>query len=155
MWTYWINVLDAIWQSTVIFFVAYFTYTYHINIDSLSFGFSIATSMILVSMVHVCMQTSRIDTSLIATIALSLLIFFGFTLVFDATCVMCLNGYSPHKVSYSTLSKSIFWLTNLFTIITAMLPRYIVKCVYNSTENPLLKSIRKEHLPSATEVTRF
>jgi phospholipid-translocating ATPase len=45
MWSYWINILDAVWQSSVIFFTAYLSYQYATDIDVSSFGFSIAFSM--------------------------------------------------------------------------------------------------------------
>jgi hypothetical protein len=138
MWSYWINILDAIWQNAVIFFVAYFAYSTDSDIDVSSFGFSIATSMIITSLIHVLLQTSRVDLSMISAVAFSLLVFLGFTLIFDATCVDCLPGESPYQVSYHTLRQGCFWFTNLFTIVVAMIPRFAVKCVYNSIRNPLM-----------------
>lgn len=149
------NMLDAVWQSTVIFFIAHFVYENQANIDALSFGFSIAFSMTITSMLHVCIQTARIDISLAITIILSLLIFFGFTLIFDATCIQCLNGQSPYYVSYTAFREGIFWLTNVLTIVTAMLPRFIVKCIYNKVKNPLLKMTPTRPVPSRSEETRF
>lgn len=155
MSSYWINILDAIWQSTVIFFIAYFAYAKSTEIDTLAFGFSIAFSMTATSMIHVILQTKRIDLALISSTALSFLIFLGFTLVMDATCIVCLNGQSPYHVSYMAFRQGLFWLTNLFTIILAMLPRFLVKSVYNSTVNPLVEIKPQVHIPSSTEDTRL
>lgn len=156
VWSYWINIFDAVWQSTVIFFIAYYAYANNANVDALSFGFSLAFSMTITSMIHVVLQTTRVDVALISTIVLSFLIFLGFTLVFDATCVVCLNGQSPYQVSYIMFRQGIFWLTNLFTIVTAMLPRFLVKCIYNSTVNPLLQDDdEKIPIPSPTHDTHF
>lgn len=155
VWSYWTNIFDAIWQSTVIFFIAYLVYPSHAEVDALSFGFSIAFSMMMTSMIHVFLQTTRVDVSLVGSIVLSLLIFFGFTLIFDATCVSCLAGQSSYQVSYTMFRQGLFWLTNLFTIITAMLPRFFVKCIYNSTKNPLLHDEQKTCPPSATERTQL
>jgi phospholipid-translocating ATPase len=138
MWSYWINILDAIWQSATIFFIAYLAYANESYIDVSSFGFSIIFSMIVTSLIHVLLQTSRVDLSIMISIAFSFLVFLGFTLVFDATCVSCLPGESPYQVSYHTLREARFWFTNLLTIVTAMLPRFTVKCIYNSIQNPLL-----------------
>jgi phospholipid-translocating ATPase len=138
MWSYWINILDAVWQSAVIFFIAYFAYFNESYIDVSSFGFSIIFSMIVTSLIHVVLQTSRVDISIITSIAFSFLVFLGFTLIFDATCVNCLPGENPYEVSYQTLRQGRFWFTNILTIVTAMLPRFAVKCVYNSIQNPLL-----------------
>jgi len=153
MWFYWINIFDAVWQSTVIFFIAYFAYANNAEVDALSFGFSLIFSMMVTSLIHVVLQTTRVEIALISSIVLSFLIFFVFTLIFDTTCVACLNGQSPYQVSYSMFRQGIFWLTNLFTIITAMLPRFLVKCVYNSTVNPLLRNDQENITPSSTQST--
>jgi magnesium-transporting ATPase (P-type) len=153
MWFYWINIFDAVWQSTVIFFIAYFAYANNAEVDALSFGFSLIFSMMVTSLIHVVLQTTRVEIALISSIVLSFLIFFVFTLIFDTTCVACLNGQSPYQVSYSMFRQGIFWLTNLFTIITAMLPRFLVKCVYNSTVNPLLRNDQENITPSSTQNT--
>lgn len=153
MWSYWVNILDALWQSSVIFLFAYFSYENEHSIDGLSFGFSIAFSMTITSMVHVFLQTRRVDISLVATISISMLAFLGFTLVFDATCVSCLGSQSSYQVSYTTFRQGLFWLTNLLTVVTALLPRFIVKCAYNTTFNPLLREVPKDSVSTTTEDT--
>ncbi|CAF1301656.1 unnamed protein product [Adineta ricciae] len=136
MWSYWINILDAIWQSSVIFFFAYLSYRNEFYIDVSAFGFSIAFSMTVTSLIHVLLQTSRVDISVISSIAFSFLVFLGFTLVFDETCVVCIPGESPYQVSYQTLRKARFWFTTVLTIFTAMLPRFTIKCLYNTIRYP-------------------
>lgn len=141
-WLYWINIFDAIWQSTVIFFVAYFAYMNNADFDVLSFGFALITSMTIVSMIHVLIQATRIDILLISSVLLSLVVFFGFTLIFDAQCVSCLKGESPYQVSYTCFRQGAFWLATLLTIILSLLPRFIGKCFYNTTMNPLMKKTK-------------
>ena len=136
MWSYWVNILDAIWQSSVIFFFAYLSYRNEFYIDVSAFGFSIAFSMIVTSLIHVLLQTSRVDISVISSIAFSFLVFLGFTLVFDETCVVCIPGESPYQVSYQTFRKARFWFTTVLTIFTAMLPRFTIKCLYNTIRYP-------------------
>jgi hypothetical protein len=138
MWTYWINIFDAVWQSAVIFFIAFYSYQTESYNDVSTFGFSIIFSMIVTSLIHVCLQSSRVDISIIASVALSFLVFLGFTLIFDATCVECLPGESPYQVSYQAFRQGRFWFTNILTIITAMFPRFTIKCIYNTIHNPLL-----------------
>ena len=138
MWSYWINIFDAVWQSTVIFFVAYLSYQNESYIDVSSFGFSIAFSMIVTSLIHVLIQTSRVDLSIIGSIVFSFLVFLGFTLILDVTCIVCMPGESPYQVSYQTFRQGRFWFTNILSIVTAMLPRFTVKCIYNTIRNPLM-----------------
>ena len=137
MWSYWINIFDAVWQSAMIFFIAYLSYQNESYNDVSSFGFSIIFSMIVTSLIHVVIQASRIDWSIISSIAFSFLVFLGFTLIYDATCVVCLPGESPYQVSYQTLRQGRFWFTNILTIVAALLPRFTIKCVYNTIHNPL------------------
>ena len=110
----------------------------------------------ITSLIHVILQTTRVDILLISSIVLSFLVYLGFTLIFDATCVVCLSGQSPYYVSYTTFRQGVFWLTNLLTIITAMLPRFLFKCTYNSTVNPLIPpDDQQNNVPSSTQDTRF
>jgi phospholipid-transporting ATPase len=124
--------LDAIWQSTIIFFLSYYSYRHQSDIDTLSLGFSLVFSMMVTSLIHVLLQTTRIDWSVVGSSILSFLLFLGFTLVFDITCVACIPYESPYYVSYRTFRQARFWFANLLVIVTAMLPRFAVKCIYNT-----------------------
>ena len=137
MWSYWVNVFDAIWQSTVIFFISYFAYRHEENIDGASFGFAVIFAMTATSLLHVLIQTSRVGLSVISSIVLSFLVFIGFTLVFDAACVNCMAGESPYYVSYKTLRQARFWLSTSLCIVVAMLPRYAIRCFYSAMRSPL------------------
>jgi len=128
---------DAMWQATIIFFISYYSYLSQSEFDTSSLGFSLVFSMVTTSLIHVLLQTTRIDWSVISSTALSFLVFLIFTLIFDATCVACIPYESPYYVSYRTFRQGRFWFTNLFVIITAMLPRFTVKCIYNTIKNPL------------------
>ncbi|CAF3572923.1 unnamed protein product [Rotaria sordida] len=135
--SYWINIFDAIWQSTIIFFINYYSYQHQSNIDVLSFGFLLTFSMMTTSLLHVLIQTSRIDWSVVGSTILSFLVFIIFTLIYDDVCVACSPYENPYKVSYRTFRQGRFWFANLFILITALLPRFTVKCVYNTIRNPL------------------
>lgn len=135
--SFWANFFDAVWQSTIIYFISYYAYQHEPNIDRLSFGFSLVFSMVIVAILHVILQTTRIDWSVLASSALSFLVFLIFTLIFDAVCVACIPGESPYRVSYRTFKLARFWFVNFFVIVVALLPRFTVKCVYNTIMKPL------------------
>ncbi|CAF4738883.1 unnamed protein product [Rotaria sp. Silwood1] len=137
--SYWINFFDAVWQSTIIFFISYYSYQHQSDIDVLSFGFSLTFSMMTTSLLHILIQTSRIDWSVISSTMLSFLVFIIFTLIYDTVCVACTRYESPYKVSFRTFRQGRFWLTNLFILITTLLPRFSVKCIYNTIQNPFSK----------------
>jgi len=97
--------------------------------------------MTVTSLIHVLIQTSRINLAVISSIVFSFLGFLGFTLIFDIICVNCIQGENPYQVSYQTFRQSRFWFTNILAIVTAMLPRFTIKSVYNSIRNPLMQNI--------------
>ena len=121
------------------FFITYYSYQHQSDIDTLSLGFSLVFSLMATSLIQIFLQTSRIDWSVVGSITLSFLVFLAFTLGFDATCVSCIPYESPYRVSYHTLRQARFWFANIFITITALLPRFAVKCIYNTLGNPLTK----------------
>jgi magnesium-transporting ATPase (P-type) len=125
-----------VWQSAVIFFIAYFAYQDAAWIDTLSFGFSLVFSMMITSLLHVLLQTTRLNWLIIGSVILSFSLYLGFSLIFDAVCVKCVPGESPYKVTYHMLRQGRFWFTSLLTIVTALLPRFAIKCLYNTIANP-------------------
>lgn len=137
VWFYWVNFLDAIWQSSVIFFVTYLSYQNTASIDVLTFGFTLVFSMMISSLLHVLLQTTRINILIFLSVVLSFLVYLIFTLVFDTVCVKCLPGESPYGVAFRTFRQGQFWFISLFTILTALLPRFTVKSLYNTIANPL------------------
>ncbi len=136
--SYWINMFDAMWQGTIIFFISYYSYQHQSDIDTSSLGFSLVFSLMVTSLIQILLQTSRIDWSVVGSIILSFLVFLVFTLAFDKTCVNCIPYESPYGVSYKTFRQARFWFANIFIPITALLPRFTVKCLYNTLKNPLI-----------------
>ena len=130
--------IDAMWQATIIFFISYYSYRNQSDIDTLSLGFSLVFSLMATSLIQIYIQTTRIDWSIVGSTLLSFVVFLAFTLVFDVTCVACIPYESPYGVSYKTFRQGRFWFANIFIIITALLPRFTVKCFYNTLRNPLL-----------------
>jgi phospholipid-translocating ATPase len=137
IWSYWINLADAIWQSAIIFFFAYYGYFNDSSIDNFSFGFSLVFSMMATSLIHVLIQRSRINRPVIISVVLSFLAFLVFALSYDAVCINCVPSESSYRVSYHTFRQGQFWFTTLLTIITAMLPRFTGKYFWNTFLSPL------------------
>jgi phospholipid-translocating ATPase len=134
--SYWINMFDGMWQATIVFFISYYAYQGQSNYDTSSLGFSLVFSLMITSLATVLLQTSRIDWSVAGSSILSFLVYLIFTLVFDATCVACIPYESPYKVSYHRFPEARFWFTNILVFFTAMLPRFGVKCAYNTIRKP-------------------
>lgn len=97
----------------------------------------------ITSLLHILLQTSRIDWSVVGSILLSFAVYLAFTLLFDAVCVNCIPYESPYKVSFRIFRQGRFWFLNIFVVILALLPRFIVKGIYNTLVNPLNKDFSK------------
>jgi hypothetical protein len=58
-------------------------------------------NMMITSLLHVIMQTTRVHLWIIFATVLSFLIYLIFTLTFDAKCIHCLaGGESPYQICY-------------------------------------------------------
>lgn len=137
------NILDAFWSSTIIYFITYYSYLHQSYIDTLSLGFSLVFSLMVTSLLQILLQATRIDWSVVGSMLLSFIVYLAFTLIFDAVCVSCIPYESPYRVSFHTFRQGRFWFTNLFIVVIALLPRFIVKGLYNTFVNPLNRDFSK------------
>lgn len=54
---------------------------------------------------------------------MSLGVFYGFCLVYNAACVNCLGLPGSYWVTQTAISRHIYWLTVIIASVLAMLPR--------------------------------
>uniref|UniRef100_A0A8C7H8K5 Phospholipid-transporting ATPase n=1 Tax=Oncorhynchus kisutch TaxID=8019 RepID=A0A8C7H8K5_ONCKI len=121
--TFWLTMLDAIYQSLVCFFVPYFAYAGS-DADMLSFGSPINASSLLIILLHQVIE-SRTLTWLHALLLMgSALFYFSFTLVFSVVCVTCSPPNNPLGVDKLQMSQPLFYGVCALTTMLALLPRY-------------------------------
>uniref|UniRef100_A0A4W5PM87 Phospholipid-transporting ATPase n=1 Tax=Hucho hucho TaxID=62062 RepID=A0A4W5PM87_9TELE len=121
--TFWLTMLDAIYQSLVCFFVPYFAYAGS-DVDILSFGSPINASSLLIILLHQVIE-SRTLTWLHALLLIgSALFYFSFTLIFSVMCVTCSPPTNPLGVDKLQMSQPLFYGVCALTTMLALLPRY-------------------------------
>eukprot|EP00063_Salmo_salar_P072687 XP_014047522.1 PREDICTED: probable phospholipid-transporting ATPase VD isoform X3 [Salmo salar] len=129
--TFWLTMLDAIYQSLVCFFVPYFAYAGS-DADMLSFGSPINASSLLIILLHQVIE-SRTLTWLHALLVMgSALFYFSFTLVFSVVCVTCSPPTNPLGVDKLQMSKPLFYGVCALTTVLALLPRFLFQALHNS-----------------------
>uniref|UniRef100_A0A4W5PM14 Phospholipid-transporting ATPase n=1 Tax=Hucho hucho TaxID=62062 RepID=A0A4W5PM14_9TELE len=129
--TFWLTMLDAIYQSLVCFFVPYFAYAGS-DVDILSFGSPINASSLLIILLHQVIE-SRTLTWLHALLLIgSALFYFSFTLIFSVMCVTCSPPTNPLGVDKLQMSQPLFYGVCALTTMLALLPRFLFHALHNS-----------------------
>uniref|UniRef100_A0A8D0BB27 Phospholipid-transporting ATPase n=1 Tax=Salvator merianae TaxID=96440 RepID=A0A8D0BB27_SALMN len=123
--TFGITILDAFYQSLICFFVPYLVYQ-DSDIDIFTFGTTINTAALLTILFHQALET-QIWTLFHGIIMIgSILAYFVFSVIYNATCVVCNPPANPYWIIEIEFSKAIFYLTCIITTVTALLPRFLI-----------------------------
>jgi phospholipid-translocating ATPase len=150
--TFWIVMLDALYQSLVIFFVAEAAY-WDSDIGIWEFG-TIITSSCLVTMSLHCAIEIRSWVSLatatkvwinltfvfspfqtilhVASIVISLSSFYVFAFFYNSVCVSCMNLPSNYWVIHMVMCDVKYYLIIALTAVLALLPRFTFRVIENT-----------------------
>ncbi|CAI2727712.1 unnamed protein product [Schistosoma spindalis] len=154
-WLFWMNIFDALWQSLIIFFLSYFTYSDD-NIGLWEFGLFQTNATILCTLFHSLIITRTLvilhAVSFFVSYILSYLIF---TMIYHAFAVTVVPPECPYRIIFRVMNDIKFWLLTLVTIILALLPRLLMIIIRNTfypnmdtIGNLLAKHLgRGKHLP--------
>jgi len=122
-YSFWLNMLDAFYQSLVIFFISFGTYN-GMNVGLWEFGTTIITASLFVMNFHLAIETKSWTIVHWTSMILSILFFFAFVLVYNSFCITCFGLQNPFWVIQHTMGSAEYWLVILLTSFTALLPRY-------------------------------
>uniref|UniRef100_A0A674CBW9 Phospholipid-transporting ATPase n=1 Tax=Salmo trutta TaxID=8032 RepID=A0A674CBW9_SALTR len=129
--TFWLTMLDAIYQSLVCFFVPYFAYAGS-DADMLSFGSPINASSLLIILLHQVIESRTLTWLHVLVLVGSALFYFSFTLVFSVVCVTCSPPTNPLGVDKLQMSQPLFYGVCALTTVLALLPRFLFQALHNS-----------------------
>uniref|UniRef100_A0A3B4XKN7 Phospholipid-transporting ATPase n=1 Tax=Seriola lalandi dorsalis TaxID=1841481 RepID=A0A3B4XKN7_SERLL len=121
---FWINVLDAFYQSLICFFVPYFALAGS-EVGELAFGSPINASALLVILLHQVLESHTLTWIHVLILVLSAGSYFGFVLLFSVSCVTCSPPTNPVGVETLQMSQPLFYIICAITTVTALLPRGI------------------------------
>uniref|UniRef100_A0A6Q2YWF5 Phospholipid-transporting ATPase n=1 Tax=Esox lucius TaxID=8010 RepID=A0A6Q2YWF5_ESOLU len=124
--TFWLTMLDALYQSLVCFFIPYFALNGS-DADLLSFGSPINASALLIILLHQVIESHSLTWLHAVVLVGSALFYFSFTLVFSMVCVTCSPPSNPLGVDKLQMSEMHFYGVCALTTVLALIPRYVNK----------------------------
>ncbi|XP_074865397.1 phospholipid-transporting ATPase VB [Carettochelys insculpta] len=145
--TFSITMLDAFYQGLICFFVPYLMYK-DSDIDIISFGTPINTISLFTILLHQALEMRTWTCFHWIVMIGSVLLYFIFSTVYNAVCVVCNHPTNPHWIMEDQLSDPSFYLVCFITPVVALLPRYLVLAVRGTFRASLiLKAQQLDKLP--------
>uniref|UniRef100_A0A8B9MSE9 Phospholipid-transporting ATPase n=1 Tax=Accipiter nisus TaxID=211598 RepID=A0A8B9MSE9_9AVES len=122
---FWMNMIDAMYQSLVCFFIPYFTY-YDSDVDIFSWGTPITTIALFTIMLHLAIETKTWTFLHWSSCIFSILLFFFVALVYNASCPVCHPPSNPYWTMERLMGDPMFYFTCIISPVVALLPRYSI-----------------------------
>jgi len=131
-YSFWLNMLDALYQSFAIFFIAFGAYQGS-DVGLWEFGTAVLTSSLCVMLIHLALETKSWTIMHWTSLMLSILFYFAFILVYNSFCITCFGLQNPFWVIQVTMGTLEFWLVCLLTSVLALIPRVVCLVIKNCT----------------------
>ncbi|KAL6259171.1 hypothetical protein P5V15_009092 [Pogonomyrmex californicus] len=129
--SFWLTIIDAFYQSIVIFFIT--KEVYHDSvIDIWEFGTTIMTACIVVMLAHAGIEIRSWTIIHVGAIFGSLGVFFGFCLFYNAVCINCMGLPGSFWVMEKAFTHPTYWLTVALTSVLALMPRLVYKAIQST-----------------------
>ncbi|XP_053912052.1 phospholipid-transporting ATPase VA isoform X1 [Cuculus canorus] len=123
---FWMNMIDAMYQSLVCFFIPYFTY-YDSEVDIFSWGTPITTIALFTIILHLAIETKTWTFLHWSSCIFSILLFFFVALVYNASCPVCHPPSNPYWTMERLMGDPMFYLTCIISPVIALLPRFLYR----------------------------
>ncbi|KAI5109536.1 putative phospholipid-transporting ATPase VA, partial [Silurus meridionalis] len=145
---FWMNMIDAIYQSLICFFIPYFAYA-DSDVDLFTWGTPITTLALFTILLQLGIETKTWTWMNWVSIAFSILLFFTVALCYNASCPTCYSPSNPYWSMQRLLGDPLFYLLCVVTPITALLPRYFYRACQGSVfPSPVQVGRQLDRLPS-------
>ncbi|XP_054718462.1 phospholipid-transporting ATPase VA-like [Uloborus diversus] len=128
-YSFWVNMLDAIYQSIVTFFVPFMAY-YDSDTDVWEFGTTICTACVLGQLFHLAIETRSWTYLHVVSLFVSFFIYFGFAVMYNMWPVMSVGRdglQNPYWVIIHCMGSTRFWGCTVLVPVLACLPRLILR----------------------------
>uniref|UniRef100_A0A8C0ETU1 Phospholipid-transporting ATPase n=1 Tax=Bubo bubo TaxID=30461 RepID=A0A8C0ETU1_BUBBB len=123
---FWMNMIDAMYQSVVCFFIPYFTY-YDSEVDIFSWGTPITTIALFTIILHLAIETKTWTFLHWSSCIFSILLFFFVALVYNASCPVCHPPSNPYWTMERLMGDPMFYFTCIISPVVALLPRFLYR----------------------------
>ncbi|KAG8198687.1 hypothetical protein JTE90_015512 [Oedothorax gibbosus] len=143
--SFWVNMLDAIYQSIVTFFIPFMAY-YDSDVGIWEFGTTICTACVLGQLLHLAIETKSWTFLHLISLLVSFFLYFGFAVVYNCWPLMSI-GYvglqNPFWVIVHSMTNAIFWFCIVLAPMISCLPRFVLRSVQGSMfPSEVAKTIR-------------
>uniref|UniRef100_A0A452GKR4 Phospholipid-transporting ATPase n=1 Tax=Gopherus agassizii TaxID=38772 RepID=A0A452GKR4_9SAUR len=134
---FWMNMIDALYQSLVCFYIPFFTY-YDSEVDLFSWGTPITVIALFTIILHLAIETKTWTLFHWSSCIFSILLFFIVALVYNVSCPICYPPSNPYWTMEKLMGEPVFYLICIISPVVALLPRYSILplpqyvCVYVS-----------------------
>uniref|UniRef100_A0A3P9JG78 Phospholipid-transporting ATPase n=1 Tax=Oryzias latipes TaxID=8090 RepID=A0A3P9JG78_ORYLA len=147
---FWMNMIDAFYQSLVCFFIPYFAYT-DSDVDLFTWGTPITTIALLTILLHLGIETKTWTWMNCLSIAFSVALFFTVALCYNASCPTCYPPSNPYWTTQRLLQDPVFYLLCTIAPVAALLPRYFYRACHSTLfPNPVQVGRQLDKLPADT-----
>uniref|UniRef100_A0A669DNH3 Phospholipid-transporting ATPase n=1 Tax=Oreochromis niloticus TaxID=8128 RepID=A0A669DNH3_ORENI len=145
---FWMNMIDAFYQSLVCFFIPYFAYA-DSDVDLFTWGTPITTLALFTILLHLGTETKTWTWMNWMSIAFSIALFFTVALCYNASCPACYSPSNPYWTMQRLLQEPLFYLLCFITPIAALLPRFFYRaCQGTLFPSPVQLGRQLDKLPA-------
>ncbi|XP_014837248.1 PREDICTED: probable phospholipid-transporting ATPase VA [Poecilia mexicana] len=147
---FWMNMVDAFYQSLVCFFIPYFAYA-DSDVDLFTWGTPITTIALFTILMHLGIETKTWTWMNWLSIAFSVALFFTAALFYNASCPTCYSPSNSYWTIQRLLQDPLFYLLCAITPVLALLPRYFYRACQGTLFPSAAQAGRQlDKLPSDT-----
>ncbi|XP_077054537.1 phospholipid-transporting ATPase VA [Siphateles boraxobius] len=144
---FWMNMIDAFYQSLICFFIPYFAYV-NSDVDLFTWGTPITTLALFTILLHLGIETKTWTWMNWVSIGFSIALFFTVALCYNASCPTCFSPSNTYWTMQKLLVDPTFYLMCVVTPVTALLPRYCYRaCQGTLFPNPVHVGRHLDKLP--------
>lgn len=144
--TFWVAILESFYQSLICFFIPYLAY-HDSDIGVFTFGTTVNTVALLTILFHQALEIKTWTLFHWIIMIGSILLYFIFSLIYNATCVVCNHPTNPYWIMEKELSTASFYFISIIAPVTALLPRYLIMTLQGTFQvSPILKAQQLDQL---------
>ncbi|GIX82493.1 probable phospholipid-transporting ATPase VA [Caerostris extrusa] len=132
--SFWVNMLDAIYQSIITFFIPYMAY-YDSDAGIWELGTTICTACVLGQLLHLAIETRSWTYLHLISLLVSFFLYFGFAVMYNCWPFLSVGRpglQNPYWVIINAMESGVFWFSILLASVLSCLPRYILRSLQGS-----------------------
>ncbi|CAM0873059.1 unnamed protein product [Alopecurus aequalis] len=126
MTLFWITMLDTLWQSLVLFYVPFFTYSIS-TMDIWSMGSLWTIAVVILVNIHLAMDIQR-------WVLITHLAIWG-SIAATFLCMVLIDSipiFPNYGTLYNMAASRTYWLSVILIIVLGLLPRFLCKVIYET-----------------------